>query len=115
MPRLLLRFVAITVLLFAVSSATPVAAQQQVTVRGRLDRAGPYGLYPAVGVAVTVNSRTIGRSGTVYAGSDGMYYLYVPPGPYLLEVWTVPEQSPMIFEIVVPAVPNFDIAPIQVP
>jgi hypothetical protein len=112
--RLLHRIVAITVLVFAVIPAAPVVAQQ-VTLRGRIVRVGPYGPYPAIGVAVTVNSPSLGRSGTAYSGSDGMYYLYVPPGPYTLEVWPLLGAPPVAFSIVVPGTPYFDIAPVQLP
>jgi hypothetical protein len=63
---------------------------------------------------VAVFSNMIGRSSPTYAGSDGFYYIYnVPPGQYVLEVWNAP--TPMTFTLVVPAVPYFDIAPLQVP
>jgi hypothetical protein len=112
--RILYQIMAIAVLALAVIPATPVDAQQ-VTLRGRVLRAGPYGAYTVSGIGVTVNSPSLGRSGAAYSGSDGMYYLYVPPGAYTLEVWAVPGAAPMMFSIAVPAVPYFDIAPIQVP
>ncbi len=113
MPSLLIRIAAAAVVALA---AIPTAAEaQQVTLRGLLQRTGPYGAYPATGIPVTVNSAVLGRSGAVYSGNDGMYYLYVPPGQYALEVWNIPGGAPIVFSIGVPAVPYFDIAPVQVP
>lgn len=115
MHRSLVRLIAIVGLLVMASSATAASAQQ-VTIRGRLERATPGGVYPAVGVAVTVYSSSIGRSNPTYAGTDGMYYIYnVPPGAYALEIWIPGAPTPMMFPIAVPFVPYFDIAPIRVP
>ena len=101
--------------MLGVAAMPAVAAAQQVTLRGRVDRAGPYGPYPVGGIPVTINSPVYGRSGFVYSGADGMYYLYAPPGQYTLEVWNVPGQAPMMFAIGVPAMPYFDISPVIVP
>src|SRR5262249_50228955 len=113
MPRLAFRTLASAAIALGVASVVPVNAQ--ATLRGRLDRATPYGLSPAAGTQVTVNSQTIGRSSPTYAGTDGFYYIYnVPPGPYTLEVW-LPGTAPMVFSLTVPPVQYFDIAPIRVP
>jgi len=85
-------------------------------VRGRLIRTGPYGQYPAAGVAVSVYalSSNIGRSPTSYTGSDGMYYIpNVPGGRYKLEVWV--SNPPWAFDITVYEQQYTDIAPIVVP
>jgi hypothetical protein len=88
---------------------------QEVTIRGRVERQTPYGVYGASGVMVTLRSSSRGRSSPVYAGSDGMYYLNeIPPGRYALEVWPPGEETPRVYTIEVPAVPYFDIAPIVV-
>lgn len=63
-----------------------VAAQ---TVHGRLWRATPRGLYPASALAVTLYAPGRGRSVPAYSTAEGHFYLYnVPPGRYLLEVWS---------------------------
>lgn len=84
-------------------------------VRGRLDGYGPYGLYPAQRVAVTLFSPTFGRTTPAYSDYQGMYYIYnVPPGQHVLEVWAN-EAQPLTFNIFVN--PNqlvTDITPIRV-
>ena len=59
------------------------------TVRGRLDRQGPYGIHPVPYMAVTLYSSTSRRrTSPAYTGADGMYYLYnIPYGGYTLEIW----------------------------
>ncbi len=85
------------------------------TVRGRLDRRGPYGFYPAAGVAVTVNNPQMGRSSPAYTGTDGMYYLFnIPPGNYTLEIWPYPQTGPLLFPVTVND-PGTDVPPILVP
>jgi hypothetical protein len=102
------------VLLGVLLSGVAVAA----TVRGRLDRLYPNGArYPAIGVAVTVYSQAIGRSGAAYTGPDGLYYLYnIPAGTYYLEVWTSrdPRVPPTVYPITVSET-STDIPPIIVP
>ncbi len=100
-------------------AAATTSVDAQVSLRGRLDRRDASGqLYPATGFAVTLRSPTTGvRSLAAYAGIDGFYYFSgVAPGQYQLEVWlpTSPP-SPMLFNIQVPMVPQFDIFPILVP
>lgn len=85
------------------------------TVRGRLDRTGPYGLYPAAGVAVTLFNPQVGRSSPAYTGMDGMYFIFnVPPGNYNLEIWPYPGSPPVVFPIVVRD-PGTDVPPIKIP
>lgn len=87
-------------------------------VRGRLDIRGPYDLYPAAYVPVTLYSlRARKRSKTVYTGSDGMYYFYnVPEGDHMLEVWVRGFRGkPDAYRIKVPLYGGTDIKPILVP
>ncbi len=75
-------------LLFVVAFLIVAVSADAQTVRGRLDREGSSGPYPAAYVKVTLYAPDIGRSSPVYTGSDGMYYFYnVPPGDYILEIW----------------------------
>src|SRR5262245_18670568 len=82
------------------------------TVRGKIMRATPAGPYPAAYVSVTLYSVSMGRSMPAYTTPEGFYYLYnVPPGPYLLEIWT--SQRPVTSNVVIaPNRPLTDIAPI---
>ena len=98
MTRLLLALLATTL-------STALAAQ---TVRGRLWRSTPNGLNPASALAVTLYSPQRGRSSPAYSTSEGYYYLYnVPPGRYILEIWT--GRAPTTTEIMVGMQPFTDI------
>ena len=114
--RLLMKHMRFWLVLLALATAT-APAHAQVSLRGRLDRRDRAGqFYPATGFAVTLRSPVSGaRSLAAYAGIDGFYYFSgVAPGPYVLEVW-LPASPPMLFNIQVPAVPQFDIFPVLVP
>jgi hypothetical protein len=84
------------------------------TVRGRLDRRGPSGYYPAAYVKVTLGIPNQWRSLPVYTGVDGMYYFYnIRPGNYVLEIWGY--RDPIRYEIQVLNQPYTDIKPILLP
>jgi hypothetical protein len=102
----------LALLVFLVSASAGLAA----TLRGRLVAMGPQGLFPVGGIAVTVNSPSIGRSQPSFTGRDGMYYLNIPAGMYTLEVWYSrdPRVPPMLFQIQVRE-PLTDIQQIQLP
>jgi len=84
------------------------------TLRGRLFAIGPAGAFPVGGIAVTVSRPNMGRSFPSYSGMDGMFYLNISPGPYVLEVWYSrdPRVPPMVFQILVTE-PLTDIPPIR--
>ena len=112
------RQVRITIGLVAIAAMVATAHLLAASVvRGRFVRVGPYGYYPAAGVAVTVYalSSQIGRSAVSYSGADGMYYIpNVPGGQYKLEVWAT--NPPLVYDIVVYDQQAYtDIAPIVVP
>lgn len=95
----------------------PVDAQV-VTARGRIDRLGPGGVYPAPRVRVTLFSPTMGPSSPAYTNIDGMYYFYnVPPGDYDLQIlapWGFRTSVRVrVFPRVSPPLVS-DIAPIQI-
>lgn len=85
------------------------------TVRGMLLRRDGYGKqYAAPYVKVSLNNQARGRSALAYSGTDGMYYLYnVPPGDYLLEIWTPTKL--LRYKISVSNERYTDIAQIQIP
>ena len=86
---------------------------EAVNIRGRLDRGMNAGVYPAVGIPVTVSSPRTGRSYAAYTDKYGFYYLYnIPPGNYNLEVWVT--NPPRIWRVQVPLVSQFDIYPIRI-
>jgi hypothetical protein len=95
------------VLTFAVSLlmiSTPAMAQ---TVRGRIQRFGPYGPFPLAGIVVSLD----GSMAYASSGIDGMYYIYnVPPGFHTLTVFG--PFGAMSFSILVQTEPT-DIAPIS--
>jgi hypothetical protein len=115
--RLLLhcRRILLPALLMVVMSAAASAA----TVRGRLERKLPNGAQgPAAGVAVTVYSQTSKkRSPSRRTDAEGMYYITVPAGSYLLEVWpsTAPGAKPLRYQIPRVVEPSTDIQPIVLP
>ena len=80
------------------------------TLRGKVVYAD--GVTPYTNVAVALESPSVGRSGTVYTGSDGMFYLEkVPAGQYTMEVKTARETK--TFKVVVQAQPYTDIPPVK--
>lgn len=79
-------------------------------VRGKV--VYPDGVTPYEKVAATLVSDSAGRSGTVYSGNDGMFYLQnVPPGNYKLELKSARETK--TFAISVKAQPVTDVAPVR--
>jgi hypothetical protein len=108
-----LRFLLILVVLLGALCFTESSFAQGVTVRGRLVRQGPAGVYPAVNIQVTLFSQQNGRTVPTVSGYDGMYYFYnIPPGPYNLEIWV--GQNPIVHPVHVSA-PNTDIPQYPVP
>jgi hypothetical protein len=99
-PTILLLFV---ITLFAIIITGSAYAG---TVRGRLDRQGPYGIYPVSYMAVPA-----------YTGANGMYYLYnIPYGGYALEIWVNGfSYPPITYRISVFNQPYTDIKPILIP
>jgi hypothetical protein len=96
------------VILTAVSIASIAHAE---TVRGKI--VYPDGVTPHVNVAVTLESAGSGRSGTVYSGSDGMFYLEnVPPGQYSMEIKS-PNETRTVPVVVARKDVN-DVAPVAV-
>jgi hypothetical protein len=75
-------------------------AQAQTQVRGRIDYRDPVTTFPMVNASVQLCSTQPPNACTTYVtGSDGMYYLSVPPGNYELKVngtsrgtMTIPDQ-----------------------
>lgn len=110
-PTILLLFV---ITLFAIIITGSAYAG---TVRGRLDRQGPYGIYPVSYMAVTLYSSTSGRTSPAYTGANGMYYLYnIPYGGYALEIWVNGfSYPPITYRISVFNQPYTDIKPILIP
>lgn len=104
-------------LLLAITLFFVTASAYAGTVRGRLDRQGPYGIYPTPYVPVTLYSPFYGRTSPAYTGTDGMYYIYnVPPGDYTLEIWIQGfSYQPITYGIRVFDQPYVDIRPILVP
>lgn len=78
------------------------------TVRGKVVYADGSTAYANVAVTLVTGA---GRSGTVYTGSDGMFYLVrVPPGQYTIEVKSPREKKAI--PVVVDAKPYTDVAPV---
>jgi len=77
-------------------------------VRGRIDRNGK----PVPGVTVVIIDHGGRSSPAVRSGNDGMYYLSVPPGAYVLQI-NVPGPAPMRFQVQVHD-PVTDVAPISI-
>lgn len=104
-------------LLFAIAFLFLTESAFAGTVRGRLDRQGPYGIYPFSYVPVTLYSPIIRRTPPAYTGSDGMYYLYnIPPGDYTLEIWVQGfRYQPITYRIRVFNQRYTDIKPILMP
>ncbi len=92
-------------------------AAQRPTVRGKLERKGNTGNYPAAYVRVTLApSNAKSDINSVYTGSDGMYYFRnVPPGTYVLEIWGSQDKAIMGFSIKVSSRPYTDLEPITIP
>jgi hypothetical protein len=94
--RKLSLLVALVVFLFAVLSmaAQNTKPNQVSKVRGRVARKGSSGNYPVAYVRVTLAPRAMkDRRQSVYTGSDGMFYFFVRPGSYILEVWDSENKS----------------------
>ena len=86
-------------------------------VRGKLDRKTPQGPQPAVGVAITISSKSEkSRSYPAYTGANGMFYLNVPAGVHILEIWLSQDSRvpPLRYEIQVKE-PYTDLPPIVLP
>ena len=88
----------------------------QTTVRGKLVRKTRGRVLPAayVGITLFVPS-TVRRSVPVYTDSAGIYYVDVPPGKYILEIWGAGQKIIKSYSINVPFARTFDIAPITIP
>lgn len=95
------------ILCLCVASASSEAA----LVRGRLQRNVGNGYIGLAGIAVTVNSPAFGRSQPAFTDGNGMYFLQIPAGSYVLEVW-IPNQPPLAFPIVV-GEPVTDLVPVN--
>ncbi|HKR01399.1 MAG TPA: hypothetical protein VJT09_12050 [Pyrinomonadaceae bacterium] len=98
-------------------AASRVAEQGPIsTIRGKLVRRGKGRTRPAsyVGVTVATTDRKT-RSVPVYTDAEGMYYIDVPPGQYILEIWGGQKQVILSYNIDVPDVQYFDVAPITIP
>jgi len=105
----------LVLILFAAALLFVADPAYSQTVRGRLDREGPYGFYPAAYVQVTLYAPDRGRSLPVYTDVDGMYYFHdVPPGDYILEIWVSPDR-PLSYRIHVFRRRYVDIKPILLP
>ena len=93
------------------------ASAQQAIVRGKVERKGKSGNYPASYVRVTL-APSDARSdvNSVYTGSDGMFHFRkVPPGTYVLEIWGSQETVILRFSIKVSNRPYTDLEPIIIP
>lgn len=104
-------------ILFAMILLAATTFAYSGTVRGRLERQGPYGIYPVPYVPLTLYSSAMGRSSPAYTGPDGMYYFYnVQSGKYNLEIWIQDfGYPPIIYFITVFDQPYTDIKPILIP
>ena len=90
--------------------------KSQTTVRGKLIRKIKGGVRPAASVALTLSiPNTDRRSVPVYSDTEGMYYIDITPGKYVLEIWGSQKEIIKSFNIDVPAVQIFDVAPIEIP
>jgi hypothetical protein len=109
-------FFALIILLLAVAPRL----HAQVTLRGRIDRRTSDGVYPAVGVTVTLRTRGGAASAPTNTNQGGMYYISrVPPGDYVIEVRVSEESAPIMSKQVHVPAPNrgatvFDIPPIPI-
>lgn len=91
--------------------AVPIRTEASL-LRGRLLRLLPNGQVVAVsGVSVTVFRADIGRSVPSVTDANGMYYLNVPAGDYVLEIWVT--NPPKAYQIRI-VEPNTDIVPIYI-
>jgi len=76
------------------------------TVRGRIDYRDPVTIFPMVNASVQLcSTQPPNACATYVTGSDGMYYLDVPPGDYELKVnnvsrgaMTIPDQPVYLIE-----------------
>jgi hypothetical protein len=90
--------------------------QSQTTVRGRLVRKTGGRVRSAAYVALTLSlPNTVRRSVPVYTDTQGIYYIDVPPGRYVLEIWGPKKEIIKSYNITVPATQTFDVAPITIP
>jgi len=117
------RLVRCSVLIAAILLAAQTALA--TNIRGRVQRMGPGGYYPAAGMSVYLAvynhaaRRYVPHSSPAITGPDGMYYLYnIAPGNYSLIV-QYPNRAFMSYPLSVPNMPNlpnvfFDIAPISI-
>lgn len=104
----------IVILLGLIAFLACIPYAHAATVRGKLNRVTKSGVYPALGVSVTVSSPSTGRSYPAYTDKSGFFYLYnIPPGTYTLEVGVT--KPPRLWTIHVPSVSQFDLDPIVVP
>lgn len=93
--------------------------QSRTIVRGKLVRKMSVWkklTIPASYVAVTLSVPKTGeRSVPVYTDANGMYYIDIPPGDYILEIWGSEKKVIGSYKIHVPAKQYFDVAPITIP
>jgi hypothetical protein len=107
------------VLLFTimiVAGGLPAVAQKPLRVRGRIERTGDSKKnYPAAYTRVTLGPRAIKtRLFGTYTGSDGMFYFYVSPGSYALQVLGS-DSKPIATYYIQVKDKNVDLAPIILP
>jgi hypothetical protein len=94
-----------------------LGSARAATVRGQLNRPNGKGIVPAAGVCITVSTPKGARFPRACSDFNGMYYLpNVPPGDYLLEIWTSPDpKAPPKQQNIRVVEPYTDIQPITVP
>jgi hypothetical protein len=103
------RLKAIVLLVAAFSWLAMTEATSASLLRGRLVDAASRGV---PGIEVTTFSTSLGRSRPRVSDGDGMYYLNIPPGAYILEIWVNPQQ-PIQYNITVRD-PITDVPPVRV-
>jgi hypothetical protein len=102
--KLGLRFTCVTLAVLGPSTAL----QEEVTVRGRVERQVPGAKQPPVPyIRVTLTPNNAGADSRVqYTDAEGMYYFpKTKPGSYILKVWGDPKERKLLFE------QKYDIAP----
>ncbi len=109
-------WVVLLFIVIIVSAEAPVVAQKTFRVRGRIERMGDSGKkYPATYTRVTIKARASKRWMLgVYTGSDGMFYFYVEPGDYSLQILGSDSKPIATYYLQVKKT-NVDLAPILLP
>jgi hypothetical protein len=99
-----------------VAGGLPAVAQKPLRLRGRIERTGDSKKnYPAAYTRVTLSPRGIKtRLFGTYTGSDGMFYFYVSPGNYVLQVLGQ-DSKPIATYYVQVKDKNVDLNPIVLP